>query len=300
MLVPCFNAERYIEGFLDNIAKLNLPFDEVIFYDDASTDNTAGILISKGLKVIKGGINRGAGYARNILAAATTCNWFHFHDIDDRLVPDYLTRAAAIAMEDTADVVLCNVDWYEETETNMLMRWHYANDQIRLNPLAYTIANPIGGINGLYKKEAFVKAGGFNTEYRIWEDADLHVKLAGSGARFHVIEETLSYALRYANSLSNDQLAGWLHRLSFLKQYAAKYSQFAVQQAIGKEAQITASKLILMSENAAAKEALKLSEACGLKVPNSNNIGWQILKSTAPAKFRIPLRMWQLKRAFKK
>jgi glycosyltransferase involved in cell wall biosynthesis len=299
LLVPCFNSARFIHGFLKNIAALNKPFDEILFYDDASTDNTAAILTTKGYKVIKGMTNQGPGFARNMLALSATGSWFHFHDIDDFLNPDYLLKTSTIAQTDSYDVILCDVDWYDADQKNILLSWKYHHSLINQNPVSYTIGHPIGGINGLYRKETFIAMGGFNTTLRIWEDADLHVKLAGAGARFYIIEEVLSISIRYSGSASTNQTVGWLNRLALLSSYESTYTDRVVRTTIGKQAQLTASKLILARQYGAAKSALKLSELCGLKVPDSNNPVWHLINTILPARLRIKLRMAQLKIAFK-
>lgn len=300
LLVPCYNSEKFLEGFLNNIAKLIKPFDEILFYDDASTDNTVSVLRAKGYTVIEGEVNRGAGFARNVLAAHANGEWIHFHDIDDFLDPAYLKETAPIALTNRYDVILCNVDWYDSTQSNIMLSWIYSDEKIKQAPLEYTISNPIGGINGLYRKEKFTKTGGFNTTLRIWEDADLHVKLAACNARFYVIEKVLSIAVRHENSASSNQVSGWLNRLSLLTSYQQQFTGKDTQKVIGQQAQFAASRLIMAQQYAAAKSALKLSELCGLKVPDNSNPVWSLLRFILPASFRVHLRMTQLKIAFKK
>lgn len=300
LLVPCYNAHSYIDGFIENIAALLIPFDEVLFYDDGSTDTTAEILLSKGLNVIKGGINKGPGYSRNKLVSKSTGDWFHFHDIDDLLDPQYLTKTSKIAEEGEFDVILCNVDWLDHKTHRTLMSWKYSNTEINNNPVSYTISNPIGGINGLYRKNKFIEAGGFNTEIRIWEDADVHVKLAGNNARFHVIEEVLALSIRYPASASVDQASGWLIRSQLLAEYYKIFQQKLIRNEIGKQAQLTASALIISFQYNEARKALKLSELCNLKVPCNNSKIWSLLKTILPQILRIELRLIQLKIAFGK
>ncbi|WP_184544976.1 glycosyltransferase family 2 protein [Mucilaginibacter sp. FT3.2] len=300
LLVPCFNSEQFIDGFLANIGKLNKPFNEVLFYDDASTDNTVNLLTARGCTVIKGAINKGPGFARNALAAAAQGEWLHFHDIDDLLDPDYLAKVAAIAQTGNYDIVLCNVDWYNTDQKKIVLSWKYSNELIKQNPVAYTIGHPIGGINGLYRKEKFTASGGFDISLRIWEDADLHVKLAGNGARFYVIEEVLSISIRYPNSASANQTAGWLTRLGLLTSYQKLFVDAMARIIIGKQAQLTASTLIMAKQFDAAKSALELSELCGLQVPDNSNSVWALLRVLLPASLRIKLRLAQLKIAFKK
>ncbi|WP_460680163.1 glycosyltransferase family 2 protein [Mucilaginibacter koreensis] len=300
LLVPCYNAEAYIETFLQNLSALSVPFNEVLFYDDASTDHTAELLSSKGFKVIRGEVNRGPGYARNRLAEAATCSYIHFHDIDDEIVPDYISKVSAIANAGKYDVILCNVYWIDAVTRQPVLSWHYSNEQIQTLPLAYVIEHPIGGINGLYKRDVFLQAGGFDENYRIWEDADMHVRLAEHGARFCVIEEVLSVSLRYSHSGSTNQKQGWLNRLQLLLQYESRFNHPLVRKAIGREAQRTAGSFIMSKNDDAAACAMRLSERCSVPVPSSQNMAWRVLKAVLPPVLRINIRLLHLKLAFRK
>lgn len=299
LLVPCYNASEYVLEFLENIKKQEKQFDEIIFYDDASTDETVVLLEKNQCTVIKGKANKGPSFARNKLAEITSCNWFHFHDIDDFLHPEYLKKAATIAENHDVDVILCNVDWIDSQREKLLLSWQYSNDEINKNPIGYTISHPIGGINGLYKKSSFQSVVGFNCNIRLWEDADIHVRLAAVGARFHIIEEVLSYSIRHFNTLSSDQSAAWLTRLTLLKKYHNDFQEHTIRSIIGHEAQKVASNLMLLNMVLQAKESLFLSELCGVPVPDNKSISWKILKMILPSSIRIRLRVIQLKFAFR-
>lgn len=298
LLVPCYNASSFIHEFVENIQKQTKAFDEVVFYDDGSTDDTYIVLQHLGLNVFRDNINKGPSYARNHLSKITRCNWFHFHDIDDLLHPDYLQKTSAIANQNKHEVILCNVDWYDSKGGNIIVKWQYSNHYINKNPLNYTISHPIGGINGLYNKETFSAVKGFNQQILLWEDADLHVRLAANDSKFYVIEESLSFAIRYTNSLSANQKKAWLTRLVLLEEYFKLYGEKSNRITIGIEAQKTASSLVIYKEFSAAKSALFLSEKCGIQVPNSNNLIWRVLKLVLPVKIRVNLRILQLKTAF--
>ena len=300
LLVPCYNAHAYIDDFLSAVGKLHKAFDQVLFYDDASTDDTYQILKGKGCTVIKGDINSGPGYARNRLAHKATGQYLHFHDIDDGLNPDYLVKTAGIAETGQFDVVLCNVNWYDAKTKALALSWVYSNTGINQNAVTYAISHPIGGINGLYRKSKFMQTGGFNTDIRIWEDADLHVKLAAQKARFYIIEEVLSYSFRYPTSASTDQSLSWLTRLSLLQNYFEIFADEAIRMETGKQAQVAAGNLIIYRQFAAAKKAFQLSELCKVKVPYNNSKIWGYIKWGTPPSLRISLRLLQLKLAFRK
>ena len=89
LLIPAYNAESWLSDLLTDAANQTLPFAEIVVYDDASTDQTSEAAARFAVKVIRGEINRGAGYARNQLISASTSPWIHFHDADDRLSPNF-------------------------------------------------------------------------------------------------------------------------------------------------------------------------------------------------------------------
>ena len=87
LLVPCYNASRFVAPFLAMVRAQTRPHDEVWFYDDASTDDTADRLAAQGQRVLRGTVNGGAAVARNRLLAASAAEYVHFHDIDDTMDP---------------------------------------------------------------------------------------------------------------------------------------------------------------------------------------------------------------------
>ncbi|MCX2575922.1 glycosyltransferase family A protein [Pedobacter sandarakinus] len=299
LLVPCYNAERYVDEFLNHLSLLSRHFDEVIFYDDGSTDNTYQILTERKQQVIKGLGNNGPGYARNQLLSKSSATFVHFHDIDDFMHVDYLKETSWLVESAPYDVVLCNVDWLNE-DGELERSWNYSNHDLNADPISYAISHPIGGINGLYRKQTLIEISGYNTSSRIWEDADLHVRLAGANANFFVIEKTLCHSIRRTNTASNDQTMGWKIRLAYLQDYSKSCFNGEQQKVIGIEAQTVASRLIMLNEIPDAITALKLSEKCGIRVPNSTKILWRLLKTILSHNLIIRLRISQLMFSFNK
>src|SRR5262245_11965173 len=99
LLVPCYNAARFLPRLREQVDRLAPAFDEVLLADDASTDNTASLAESFGFRVMRLPANLGPGGARNVLAGATNADWLHFHDVDDELAPDYLARVQPLARD---------------------------------------------------------------------------------------------------------------------------------------------------------------------------------------------------------
>lgn len=225
LLVPCYNAAAYIDPFLNNLSKLDTPFDEIIFYDDASTDDTYNLLKSKGCNVIKGDENRGPGYARNRLAKAATCPYIHFHDIDDEFNPRFLSLVTQKLESHAYDVILGYADWIDKTSREVLIKWRYSEQGIVNDPVNYFVSNPLGIINTVYLRNFFLQEKGFNEKIKCWEDADLHVRLASAGAKFAVIDEVLAYSVRHNDGISRNQQWCWQCRLKFMELYLEKYRE---------------------------------------------------------------------------
>ena len=281
LLVPCYNAAAYANKFITHLSTLSLPFTEVIFYDDASTDNTAELLLAQGFRVIKGETNRGPGYARNQLAKVAACPYIHFHDIDDEFNPLFLNLVNKQLSQTPADVVLGQADWVNAENRAVIIKWRYDIAELVKEPLAYFIANPLGIINTVYKKEAFLKVNGFSEAIKCWEDADLHVRLAADGAVFTVIDEILAYSLRHNTGISNNQKWCWGCRLKFLKSYLAAFDK-SYATVIGKEMEKAAYNLFQQGAFSKSVEAFRSSRNCGFDAPAINNSSLTLLKKTSP------------------
>jgi len=95
LCIPAYNAAAYLPRLLTSAVNQAIPFTEILVYDDCSTDSTAAIARSYGANVISGSVNKGCSFGKNALAEKTTCEWIHFHDADDELLPNF-TRTILI------------------------------------------------------------------------------------------------------------------------------------------------------------------------------------------------------------
>lgn len=281
LLVPCYNAAPYINKFIKHISGLTKPFDEVIFYDDASTDDTAAIISAQGFTVIRGEINKGPGFARNRLAAIATCDYIHFHDIDDEFNVKFLELVDEKLSENKAGIIAGQADWIDAATRNTLIKWQYNQADINRCAIAYFISNPLGIINTVYKKDNFLKVGGFNECIKCWEDADLHIRLAASGAVFSVIDEILAYSLRHNNGISRDQKWCWECRLKFLENYKASL-EAKYQPIIGAEFEKAANNLFHYGKFSKALVAFRYSRKSGYNSPSVNNAILKKIKMVSP------------------
>lgn len=121
IIIPLYNAEKYIAQCLESIARQTYTDFEVIIIDDGSTDGSACICQkmterdSRFTYYYKE--NRGVSSARNAGIGLATGEWISFVDADDYLAPDYLQTFMDISPK--ADITFFGETLLYENEENV-------------------------------------------------------------------------------------------------------------------------------------------------------------------------------------
>lgn len=90
ILIPCYNASRWVEQTLESALAQTWPNCEIIVVDDGSRDDSVGVVNTfkaRGVRLITQS-NRGASAARNRALAEARGDYIQFLDADDLLAPD--------------------------------------------------------------------------------------------------------------------------------------------------------------------------------------------------------------------
>jgi glycosyltransferase involved in cell wall biosynthesis len=296
LLVPCRNAARFLPQLWTTVSAQTRPFDELICYDDGSVDNTGAVARALGAKVLKAeGSSQGVSHARNQLWHAASGDWVHFHDADDLLEPDFLAGMLAAVSPET-DVVICNATWRFESG-GLEREWIYSDTELGRDPAAYLVTHPVGGINGLYRREVLAQVKGFSTHLPIWEDADLHVRLALAGARFAAVERSLVTAIRRPGSLSVDLHRNWTARLAALESYVTMSASYSFRQALAHSAEEAAGALACLRNEQGVAQAIRLCHDLGLRPPSTRNPALAAMRGLLPTSTLLRVQAWWRRRA---
>src|SRR4051812_2001085 len=94
LCIPAYNAGAFLPRLLRSAAAQEIPFDEMLVHDDLSTDDTAAVARAYGARVIQSEVNVGCSAGKNRLLQASRCDWLHFHDADDELLPNFTLLAS--------------------------------------------------------------------------------------------------------------------------------------------------------------------------------------------------------------
>ncbi|MCX6954206.1 MAG: glycosyltransferase family A protein [Verrucomicrobia bacterium] len=255
LLIPCYNAAGYLPRLMESVRALTRPFDAILCYDDGSKDDTVAVARGLGLEIITGQPNAGVAKARNRLAAAAKTEWIHFHDADDLILPDYLARLAP-ACDDRHDVVSCDADWVDEATRGLIIAWRYDPAELARAPMRHLLTHAMGLNSSIIRRPFWESVGGCDESLAMWEDADVHIRLARGGARFFHVPEVLTNSLRHGDSFSHDYRKSWTCRVTALERYANAPGSEDVAREIASEAERAASELAALDVRPTAERAI--------------------------------------------
>jgi len=295
LLVPCYNAARYLPRLMEYVRALETPFDRILAYDDGSTDDTVPVARSLDLEIITPNKNGGVSVARNRLASAASTEWIHFHDADDRIHPAFLTRLAPLA-DASADAVSCDADWIGETDGALHVAWRYDPAALATDPAAHLLTRPLGLNSSLIRRSAWLGVGGCDETLAMWEDADIHFRLALSGARWRHHAEVLTWSLRDSSSFSHNYRRNWRCRLQALEKYTTLAAATHLRPVIAAEAETVAGHLLSLGDRAGTRSALALASRLGRIVPTTRNPLLRAARVVLPPIFTLALQQ-RLRRA---
>lgn len=281
LLVPCYNAARHLPRLMGHVRAMTVPFSTVLCYDDGSTDDTVAVARSLGLQIITPNANGGVSLARNRLASAASTEWIHFHDADDRIAPGFLEKLAPLA-DDAADVVSCDADWIDEADGALHVAWRYDPAGLAADPAPLLLATPLGLNNSLIRRSSWEKIGGCDETLAMWEDADVHLRLALAGARWRHLPEVLTWSLRNPASFSHDYRRNWRCRLQALEKYASLPAAARLAPGVATAAEIVAGNLLALGDRPGAVSSLALARRLGRAVPSTRNPLLRLARAILP------------------
>lgn len=187
VIVPAYNAARFLEETAQSVLRQSLEAWELIVVDDGSTDDTAQVaaaLAGPRVRVLSQA-NQGVSAARNRGLHAATGSHVLFLDSDDALSPNALERFS-VFFEEHPEVVAAYGEATVMNEAGALTGTGKPPVfQVRPSGEALTALlarNPIVTTGAICLRRApLVEIGGFREDLRVAEDWELWCRVALSG-----------------------------------------------------------------------------------------------------------------------
>jgi glycosyltransferase involved in cell wall biosynthesis len=223
VIIPAYNAERYLAAALASVAKQNWQPAEIIVVDDGSLDRTREIAAAAGAHVLVQPGNTGPSAARNAGVAAASTPWIAFLDADDLWYAGKI-EAQWTAIERWPDAAFCFTGYdiiAEGRQTTPsesaghpaysgIKRAAVAGHAVRFDSESFLAAFVdlmfVRQSSVILKREFFLRSGGYDSRYRLAEDYDFFLRLIGQGPAIAVERPLVGYR-RHDDSLSADPLA---------------------------------------------------------------------------------------------
>jgi len=190
VMMPAYNAERFIEEAVRGVLAQTFTDFELLVVDDGSTDRTLAIVqaIDDPRIVVVSQPNQGAGAARRKAVTMATAPIITCADADDVSRPNrFAAQMAFLAAHPDHVLVASQMSLLREGRLVGQTAYRNTDEEIKKQLLRF---NPIPQPSVMFRKAAYVGAGGYRDDYRTAEDYDLWLRMHRFG-RFHVLEEPL-------------------------------------------------------------------------------------------------------------
>ena len=216
ILIPCFNAERWIAQAIESGLGQTWAEKEIIVVDDGSEDGSLDVIKSFGNRIRwVTGPNCGANVARNRLLELSKGEWLQYLDADDYLLPLKIERQMGFLHEHAECDVICSPmflveGWENSDSTEVLAIPPEPRDPWIL--LARWQLPPTGG--PLWRRQALMSVNGWKPDQPCCQEHELYLRLLQSGAQFCYFDECHAEYRRFPNQItvSTRNRAEWRRR----------------------------------------------------------------------------------------
>ncbi len=222
VVVPSYNAERFLPAALDSALAQTGVALEVVVVDDGSSDGT-GVILQRYADRIRAmhQDHRGPAAARNAAIRDAHGEYVALLDADDRFRPGKLARQVAV-LDAQPDVGIVYTGWdVVDGDGSPLPHQGWSRDEGDVLPrlLLGNLAHPVAV---LLRRAQILDAGGFDETLQVNEDWDLFLRLTLRGARWACVDAPLcEYRVHGGQSHRRAQLV-YLTRLRILEGFFAR------------------------------------------------------------------------------
>jgi len=207
IIIPAWNAEKYIRESVDSALNQTYQDVEVIVVNDGSTDQTEKILqpYFKNPKVrYLTHENLGLAFTRNTGIKNARGEFIALLDSDDIFLAGKIERQVKI-LEANPDYDICYSDLLhftdEEPRKFFHHRYTYPSGDIFGKLIHQQFINPLTVI---IRKAVLERFGSFDPNLKRSEDWELWLRLAKNGVKFYYLNEVLAhYRIRNVGNLSS-------------------------------------------------------------------------------------------------
>lgn len=208
VVIPCHNYGNYLPDAINSVINQTVKPHEIIVVDDFSTDNTPEVMASFGEQIIPIRLeeNKGVSFARNTGIGMATGDYITCLDADDMLMPSFIEKHVKEFDRNSTGIVFAPIELVNEQGVSMDKVW-FRN--------VFNVSEQRRGANNvpsccMFRREAWIRAGGYRKRYQPAEDAEMWLRIANLG--YHVKNAPGGFLMRYRvhqNNVSKKGFGDW-------------------------------------------------------------------------------------------
>jgi glycosyltransferase involved in cell wall biosynthesis len=237
VIIPCFNAEKWIEEAIESCLNQTYENVEIIVIDDGSTQ----ILADYGNQIIwESGPNRGGCYARNRGFNRSKGAFIQYLDADDYLLPQKLEKQVEFLQSTKADAVYS--DWRQQKHLQdgsiVMGEIQICGPQSDFLELALSHNQWIQTANPLFTRAAIAHSEGWDESLKGAQDVDFFIALAINQTQFVYLPGCYTIYRQYSNvgRVSANKINSWMSRLSVIEKTETKLTDLNIMSDKHKQA----------------------------------------------------------------
>lgn len=191
VLMPAYNAEKYIAEAIDSILNQTFKDFEFIIIDDCSTDGTWRIIQEYAKRdnrivVFKNNQNLGIAGNRNKLISLARGKYIVWQDADDASML-YRIEHQYKFMEENLEVGILGgwLQFFNEKGSQSIRKYAPDDKNLRKNIFRYS---PVAQPGAIIRSKCFDELGQYNLKYPAAEDIDMSFRI-GSKYKFANLQE---------------------------------------------------------------------------------------------------------------
>ena len=251
IIVPVYNAERFLDRCLKSIYSQTFSDYEIILVNDGSKDNSLALCRAYAEKdpriTVIDKENGGAGSARNKGIEIAKGEYLAFPDVDDWFEPKMYEDLYNLAKKGDYDIVFSGANYYSQKGGELIYTHSVKCDSLafetaldcRLNVMKFFPTSTIFDVpwNKLYKREVAVKKNVRFSDHKRCQDAMFNIdfydraeKVASTDKCYYnyIVNDTAGVQRKFPKNYIDINIAYFSHLITILNEWGVYSGEIKV------------------------------------------------------------------------
>lgn len=222
VIIPSFNHRQYIQSSITSVLQQSYPAIQLVVIDDGSTDGSPEVIEALSRRhgfAFYQHANRGVCATLNRALAFAQGEFVVTFGSDDIMLPDRIERQAAYMVQHP-EVGCVGARKHLIDSAGETIKWARTRDQVKRYRFDELLrkADAVGTPTAMYRREAMLQAGGFDTRITL-EDFQMTLNIAAAGYRVDILPFPVTCYRLHASNYSKSYRRHFRNDLRLLRKF---------------------------------------------------------------------------------